>query len=68
MSLSRVSRVAVRKSLGPSRLAGTELASLSLSEHVLAYLSAILCVCEGEEVRRRAVEGVTVVRPMMIER
>lgn len=69
-SLSRLCRVAVRKSLGPSRLglAGTQLSSLNLPPQVLDYLRSVLEVCEGDEVRRKAVEGITVIRPMVVER
>lgn len=59
--------MAVRKNLGPNGLSGPELASLKLPPHILAYLQSILDVCEGEMVKRKAVEGVTVVRPFMIE-
>ena len=70
LSLSRQCRVAVRRMLGPSRLAGPSptLATLNLPTHVLGYLKSVCEVCEGEEVRQRAVEGVTIVRPLMVER
>ena len=70
-SLSRVSRVAVRRSLGPGRLAGSALPSLGLPAHILAYLTSVLDLCKGEAVeavKRKAVEGITIVRPMMVER
>jgi hypothetical protein len=35
---------------------------------VLAYLRSILDMCEGAAVKRKAVEGITIVRPMMVER
>jgi hypothetical protein len=68
MSLSRLCRVAVRQSLGPSCLASPDLSSLKLPPHVLAYLRSILDMCEGAAVKRKAVEGITIVRPMMVER
>ena len=68
MSLSRLCRVAVRRSLGPSYLASSDLSSLQLPPHVLAYLRSILDICDGAAVKEKAVEGVTVVKPMMVER
>ena len=69
LSLSRQCRVVVRRSLGPTNLANSDLSSLCLPPRVLEYLRAILEVCdESEVVRRRAVESVTLVRPMMVQR
>jgi ankyrin repeat protein len=69
LSLSHQCRVVVRQSIGPTNLANSDLSTLNLPPQVLAYLHAILEVCEESgEVKRRAVEGVTVVRPMMVDR
>ena len=69
LSLSRQCRVVVRQAIGPTNLANFDLSTLNLPPHVLVYLHAILEVCEESgEVKRRAVEGVTVVRPMMVDR
>lgn len=67
LSLLRLCRVAVRKSLGPSCLASPEVASLNLPPHVLTYLQSMLDMCEGETVKRKAVEGIAIVRPLMME-
>lgn len=67
LSLLRLCRVAVRKNLGPTRLAGPELASLNLPTHILTYLQSMLDMCEGETVKRKAVEGIAIVRPLMME-
>ena len=59
-------RVRLRKYLGPSRISG-ELDSLNLLPHLRSYLTSILELCEGEAVQRKAVEGVPVIKQMMME-
>ena len=47
----------------------SDLNSLGVAPHLVTYLQSVLEVCEeSEEVKRRVVEGVTVVRPMIPEK
>ena len=59
----------LRRTLGPSKLLNSDLNSLGVAPHLVTYLQSVLDVCEeSEEVKRRVVEGVTVVRPMIPEK
>lgn len=68
MSLSRQCRVFIRCSLGPSNL-NSDLSDLKLPIHVLRYMQSILEVCDGSnELKKKAVEGVTIVHPMVVQK